>query len=218
MTELLAVLTPIALINSLWILPSGIVGVAASLGGRNPTLTASAFISGIFVPHLGFGLLLTIGLDTALDQVTRWMHDAWRDPGVFLVLLQLLIGAVMVLFGYRLSYANPKRRRSDKASSTPTTPVGAFSVAAGMTIIKLPGALLYFAAIDQILRADPNVLAIALALVYYNSIYLLPLIFLVRLASCLGRELIRPLRSCPSFSSDGENSYCFSDCWAWARY
>ncbi len=59
------------------------------------------------------------------------------------------------------------------------TPVRAFSVAAGLTITKLPGALLYFAAIDQILQADPTVLGIMTALLYFNFIFLLPLVSIV---------------------------------------
>ena len=189
MKELLAVLTPIALINSLWILPTGIIGVIASLGDQKPTLTANAFIAGIFVPHLAFGLLLAIGVDTAIDQVKVWMQDTWRDPDVPLVLLQLAIGAVLGLFGYRLSSARPKQERSDDTSSTPMTPVGAFSVGAGLTIIKLPGALLYFAAIDQILRADPAVWGIAKALLYYNLVYLLPLMLIVLAHQLFGTRI-----------------------------
>ena len=177
MIELLSVLTPIALINSLWILPGGIVGVAASLGARRPILTAIAFIAGQFVPHFSFGLLLAIGLDTAVDQVNAWLRDTWQEPGVLLVVLQLAIGVAMVAFGYPFSRAS--KPRSDRAPSMPMTPIGAFSVAAGLTVIKLPGALPYFAAIDQVLRADPTVLEAVKALLYYNLIYLLPLMSIV---------------------------------------
>ena len=85
----------------------------------------------------------------------------------------------MVLFGYRLSNVNPNPERSEKASSIPMSPLRAFSVSAGFTIIKLPGALLYFAAIDQILRAGPTVFVIVKALLFYNLIYLLPLMLVV---------------------------------------
>lgn len=165
-------------------LPSGIAGVVASLGTPKPTLTASAFIAGKFVPRFAFGLLLVLGLDAAFDQVNVWVQDMWRDPVVLLVVFQLLIGGAMVVFGYRLSKA--RQQRSDYASSMPMTPVRAFSIAASVATIGLPGALLYFAAIDQILRADPTVLGIVKALLYYHLILLLPLMLFVLACRLLG--------------------------------
>ncbi len=96
MTALLVFLTPIALINSVPTLPSGIAGVAASLGAEKPFLTASAF-----------------------------------------------------------------------------------SIAAGLTVVGLPSALLYFAAIDQILRADLRAPGIVNAVLFYNVVYLSPLMLIV---------------------------------------
>ena len=186
MTALLAVLTPIALVNSVSILPSGIAGVVASQGTPKPTLTASAFITGKFLPRFAFGLLLVIGLDTAVDRVNVWMQDMWRDPDVLLVVLQLFIGGAMVVFGYRLS--NARKQRSDYPSSIPVTPIRAFFVAAVMTIMGPPGGLLYFMAIDQILRADPTLLGIVKALLYYNLILLLPLMLIVLACRLLGER------------------------------
>ena len=177
MTALLVVLTPIALINSVAILPSGMTGVVASLGTRKPYITASAFIAGKFVPHFIFGLLLAIGLDTSFDRIAAWAKDIWQDPNAVDVLLQLIIGAVMVVFGYHLSRAS--RGRPDQATSTPMTPLSAFTIAAGLTVVGLPGAVLYFAAIDQILRADLEVPRILNAVLFYNVIYLSPLVLIV---------------------------------------
>ncbi len=177
MTALLVFLTPIALINSVSTLPSGIAGVAASLGTEKPFLTASAFIAGKFVPRFTFGLLLAIGLDAAFDGLRVRAREAWQDPATLIVLLQLVIGAVMVVFGYYLSHTS--RQRLDHASSTPLTPASAFSIAAGLTVVGLPSALLYFAAIDQILRADLRAPGIVNAVLFYNVVYLSPLMLIV---------------------------------------
>ena len=197
MNALLAILTPIALINSVSILPGGIAGVVAALGTRKPILTASAFIAGKFVPHFTFGLLLTFGLDAAFDRLGVWTRDVWQDPATPVVVLQLIIGAVMVVFGYRLSRVS--QHRSDGASSTPMTPVGAFSVAAGLTIVGLPGALLYLAAIDQILRSDLMALGLVKAVLYYNVIYLLPLMLIVLSRGMLGTRVDQILRAVARF-------------------
>jgi hypothetical protein len=184
MYVLLAVLTPIAFVSSLARLPGGIAGIAATQENPKPTLTASAFITGIFVPQFVFGLLLALGLNSVINQINVWMQDMWRDPDTLFVALQLVIGAVMVVFGYRLS--RDRQHRPETASSTPTAPVRAFLVAAGLTIIGLPRALLYFAAVDLILRADLNLLGIVKALLYYNLINLLPLMLIVLVRRLLG--------------------------------
>ncbi len=177
MTALLVFLTPIALINSVSTLPSGIAGVATSLGAEKPFLTASAFIAGKFVPRFTFGLLLAIGLDAAFDGLRVRAREAWQDPDALVVLLQLVIGAMMVVFGYYLSHTS--RQRPDHTSSTPLTPTSAFSIAAGLTVVGLPSALLYFAAIDQILRADLRAPGIVNAVLFYNVVYLSPLMLIV---------------------------------------
>jgi hypothetical protein len=198
MIELLAVLTPIAIINSLWILPYGMIGVVSSLATPRPIWTASAFIAGIFLPHFLFGLLLAIGVDTAIEQGTAWLQETWRDRDLLLVLLQLAIGVVMVLFGYRLSHTEPNPPPGD-ASNIQMSPLRAFSVSAGFTTVKLPGGLLYFAAIDQILRADPPVSAITKSLLFYNLVYLFPLIMIVLARQSLGVRVDRLLAGVSDF-------------------
>jgi hypothetical protein len=177
MSALLALLTPIALINSIATLPAGIAGIVASLSAPKPYLTASAFIAGKFVPLFTFGLLLAVGLDAAFDQIGIWARDIWHDPHTSIVVLQLIIGGVMVVFGYRLSRAS--QYRPDRETTARMTPIGAFSIAAGAATVGLPAALFYFAAIDQILRADLTVPGIVRAILYYNVIYLSPLALIV---------------------------------------
>lgn len=193
MIPLLVILSPIALIYSLAILPSGVASIAASMVARKPYFTAIAFIAGKFTPSFIFGLLIAIGLDTAFDRISVWFSDFWRNPSVLAVLLQLLIGAVMVVFGYRLSQSKPEL---PDAESTPAmTPAAAFTVGAGLTSVGLPGNLFYFAAIDQILRADLSIPGIVTAVLYYNLLVLAPLMLIV-----LSRRLVGA-RADPLFSA-----------------
>ncbi len=177
MTTLLALLTPIALVTSLTTLPPSAAGVVASLGTRQPYLTASAFIVGKFVPFFTFGLLLAIGLDTAFDQLKTRAQGVWQDPSVIFVSLQLVIGAAMLVLAYYLSRASKSPPGSESAAQM--TPIAAFSVAATATLLGLPGALFYFAAIDQILRSDLTAWQIVKAILFYNMIYLFPLVLIV---------------------------------------
>ena len=195
MTSLFAILIPIALINSLSSLPPKMAGVIAALGTRQPYLTAVAFIAGVFVPFFLFGLLLAIGLDTAFDRLKTTVMGAWQDPSIVLVIVQLLIGTAMLALVFRLV-------RTDDRPATPHTPmqmspVRVFSLAAGATVLGLPASIFYFAAIDQVLRADLNALQIVKAILLYNLIYLLPLILVVvvrRLFGARADPVFRALR------------------------
>lgn len=89
----------------------------------------------------------------------------------------------MAAFGYRLAASQP---RPDRASSASMTPVGAFSVAAGLAIVGLPSALLYFAAIDQVLRANLSARGAVQALLFYNLILLSPMMLIALLRRILG--------------------------------
>jgi hypothetical protein len=187
MNTLLAVLTPIALLNSLWFLPSGIAGIAAALGAQRPVLTGSALIAGKFVPNFAFGLLIAIGLDITFDRLEVRVRYAWQDPDTLVVGLQLIIGAVMLVFAHRLSRFS--QRRSDDAPSTLMTPVGAFTVSAGLTLMGLPSAVLYFAAIDQVLRADLTAPGVVKSLLFFNVICLLPLMLIVLFRALVGTRI-----------------------------
>jgi len=184
MNTLLAILTPIALLNSLSFLPTGVAGIAATLGARKPLLTASALIAGKFVPNFAFGLLVAIGLDATFDRLGDLTRDVWQDPDTLIVGLQLIIGASMAAFAYRLS--RPSQRQPEDPPSAFMTPVGAFSVSVGVTLMGLPSALPYFAAIDQVLLADLSAPGIVKALLFFNVICLLPLMLLVLFRGLLG--------------------------------
>ena len=186
MTALLAVLTPIALLNSLWFLPRGIAGIATALGTPRPVLTASALVAGKFVPNLAFGLVVAVGLDLCFDQIEARAQSLWQGRDSVLVGLQLVLGVLMIGFAYRLSRSS---QALDAASSTRLTPVGAFSVSAAMTIAGLPSAVLYFAAIDQVLRADLGIPAVLKSLLFFNLVCMLPLMLIVSSRALLGARI-----------------------------
>lgn len=190
MKNLLAILTSIALVNSVLFLPTGITGIAASLATQRPFLTAIAFVAGKFTPHFLFGLLIAVGLDAAFDYLKLRAREAWQDPDYWLVAVQLIIGIAMIVVAILVSRGS-KDPASPK-STKPVTPLGAFSVSAGMTLVGLPGALLYFAAIDQVLRANLASPGVFIAILYYNLVLVSPLLLVVLLRRLLG-GMVDPL-------------------------
>jgi len=190
MNNLLVILTSIALVNSVLFLPTGITGIAASLATKKPFLTAIAFIAGKFTPHLLFGLLIAVGLDTAIDSIKFRAQEAWQDPDNWLVAAQLIIGVAMIVVAILVSRGS--KDPASLKSTKPVTPLGAFSVSAGMTLVGLPGALLYFAAIDQVLRANLTSPGVVGAITYYNLILVSPLLLVVLMRRLLG-GMVDPL-------------------------
>ena len=187
MKNLLAILTSIALVNSVLFLPTGITGIAASLATQRPFLTAIAFVAGKFTPHFLFGLLIAVGLDAAFDYLKLRAREAWQDPDYWLVGVQMIIGIAMIVVATLVSRGS-KDPTSPK-STKPVTPLSAFSVSAGVTLVGLPGALLYFAAIDQVLRANLASPSVVIAILYYNLVLVSPLALIVLLRRLLGTKV-----------------------------
>jgi cytochrome c biogenesis protein CcdA len=173
-TELLLVLTPIALVDSTSMLPLGIPVLVAMLGARGGERSCAAFLAGIFAVYFPFGVVLAVGfgavLDRIQDDVQRW---ASTPPGALDLGIQLMIGLTLLAFGWKLAVAREKRK--ERAPAKPLLPSASFSLGAGLMLVGMPGAVPYFAAVDQLLRADVSVTGGVLAMLFYNAVFLLPL-------------------------------------------
>jgi cytochrome c biogenesis protein CcdA len=177
MISLLAVLAAIAIIDSTSMLPVGIVAMVVLLSGNRPYLNSAAFIAGTFIPYYAFSLLALFGLSTVIDQINETVERMWKHPDTLDIILGIAIGVVLLVFGYHLSRARAKEQDSNAMASI--TPARVFIIAAGIMIVGLPGAVPMFAAIDQILRVDLDALSMALAMLFYSVVFVLPLIGIV---------------------------------------
>lgn len=176
MKELLTILTPIALIDSLSMVPMAIVPLAFLFSSRKPAASSAAFISGIFLPYLAAGVLATVGLVSVFDQLNEAVLAKLRHPNTLDLGLQIAIGLVLLTVGYRM--ASAREKNEDRKPNEPVTPLHAFTFAVGLVFVGLPGALPYFAAVDQVLRANLSTVPSFLALVWYNAVFVLPLVVL----------------------------------------
>ncbi len=198
MPELLLLLTPIGLLDSMSAVPFCIVPLAVVLGGRHPLAGSLMFVAGIVVTYLPFGMLLLFGLDAVFDGITENLAGLRnQDPDTLDLLLQLAIGAVMLAFGYKL--AGARKRRDEKPVDESMTPRQAFALAAILNATGLWGAFPYFAAIDQILRADLSPTGMLLALAYYNLVFVAPLLVFVALRYLAGARADRIFQTISRF-------------------
>ena len=188
MTSLLLVLLPIALLDSTSMIPLAVVPLAIMLVGRQPILTATGFLAGIFVVYLGGGILIAIGLEALIDALEPAFIEVLRHPTDLELGLQLVLGIVMIGFGWRIadSRLSSKTHRERKD----TFSLGkAFALGATLTIIGVPGAVPYFGGIDLILRADLDTPGAVAALLFYNLVFVAPL------AALIGTRVLFPTHS-----------------------
>ncbi|MDJ0684488.1 MAG: GAP family protein [Alphaproteobacteria bacterium] len=197
MAELLLVLTPIALLDSTSIIPICIVLLVLLLSGPSPLFRSTALLAGIFVTYLACGLLVLFGLQSVFDAVNAYAVRLWRDPMTEELIFQIFIGLVLVVLGLRMV-----RARGEQAEEKPPAAMNAgqaFLAGAGMTIVGLPGAVPYLAAIDLILRSDPATGQAVTALVVYNLTFVAPLAAIAALSLALGARSQRLLDSIRAF-------------------
>jgi cytochrome c biogenesis protein CcdA len=199
MMTLLLILTPISLLDSLSVVPLCIVPLAILLGGKRPILGPVMLIAGIFVTYFPFGLLLIFGLDHVLDRINEIIAELWKEPDTLDLILQIIIGLAMLIFGYRA--ANARESHGERDAQEGMTPTQAFMLGAMLNLTGMWGALPYFAAIDQILRADIGSTGMILAVIFYNVIFTLPLLAFIVLRIALGEQANRLFQKLTQFLS-----------------
>ncbi len=177
MKTIILIFTPISLVDSTSIIPLSILPLIILLSGRRPVLGSVAFLTGIFATYLILGILIAFGLRSMFDQINVYLTQIWEHPDTLDLILQIIIGVILLAFGFRRPRA--RESRGDSGISDSITPPKAFIIAAGLVIIGMPGALPYLAAIDQLLRADLSGFEVVLVLFYYNALFILPLAVLV---------------------------------------
>ena len=167
-----------------------------AVGTDRPVSNSIAALLGHTAAYLIFG----IGLALAFDVITeRLANPRPLDYGISLVIGCLLLWAAWC-------------SRGDRQASKPApevaqlTPLKSFGFGAIINIAGLPFALPYFAALDQILKADLSVADSALVIIGYNTGYALPFLIVPLLALALG-ERSRPLLARINQKVDGVSAY-----------
>ena len=177
MKTIIIILAPISLLDSISIIPLSFLPIIILLSGKRPILGSVAFLAGIFTTYLIFGILIAFGLSSMFDQINAYVTQIWKHPDTLDLILQIIIGVILLIFGFRRPLI--RENTGDSGVSESITPFKAFIIAAGLIIIGMPVALPYLAAIDQLLRADLTLFEMVLALLYYNVLFILPLAALV---------------------------------------
>ena len=180
MLHLWTVLTPILLADV--VNPVLFAFMVYAVGTDRPLGNSIAALLGHTAAYLTFG----IGLALAFDFIT----DRLANPEPLDYGLSLIIGCLLLWAAWRVRSEKPQVKQTPAMERL--TPIKSFGIGAVINIVGLPFALPYFAAIDQVLKADLTAADSALVIIGYNIGYALPFLVIPLLALTLG-ERSRPV-------------------------
>jgi cytochrome c biogenesis protein CcdA len=160
------------------------------LAGPRPYLTSFSFVLGVVISYTLCGFLIVLGADVLLDQFAPVIERIMKNPNTLEILIQIASGIVLLAFGVKLADVRP-RRQGRREVEPGVGPAGAFGFGALFTLSGIWGALPYFAALDRILRADVSDFNGILLVVFYNFMFVVPLVALIIIRMAMGSRADR---------------------------
>jgi cytochrome c biogenesis protein CcdA len=153
-----------------------------AVGTDQPVRNSIAALLGHTTAYLTFGIGLALTFDIIMDRLA--------NPAFIDYILSLLVGTLLLWAAWGVR--GDKQQQKPASNLEQLTPIKAFGIGAIINIVGLPFALPYFAALDQILKADLTMADSALVIIGYNIGYTLPFLVVPLLAITMG-ERSRPV-------------------------
>ena len=171
--ELLPKLVPLLLVDVLNPVLFALLVIAVST--NKPTANCLALIAGHTTAYFASGVVIALGL----TQISARL----QNPQPFDFVIQLVIGALLLWAALASRNGNASKEREPAGE---LSPMYAFTYGAFVNFIGVPFALPYFAAVDQILRADLSVGSSLWVLAYYNLAYAAPFLLVPAFVAITG--------------------------------
>ena len=175
MLELLPNLIPFLAVDVLNPVLFALLVIAVST--NRPTAISLALIAGHTTAYFASGVIIALGL----TQITARL----QNPQPFDFVVQLIIAALLLWAALASRNGNASKEPEPAQELSPTY---AFTYGAFVNFIGVPFALPYFAAVDQILRADLSVESSVFVLAYYNIAYALPFLLVPAFVAMTGEN------------------------------
>lgn len=175
MLDLWAVLFPILLADI--VNPVLFAFLVYATASERPILNSSALLLGHTVAYFVVGIVVALGL----ERISSYL----ANPSFIDYVIGLIIG-LLLLWVAVSSAKKSKQKRPEQSGSL--SPVSAFSLGAVVNLVGAPFALPYFAAIDQILKANLITVEVLSLIVAYNILYALPFSVVPTLVAILGER------------------------------
>ncbi|MGB5281753.1 MAG: GAP family protein [Arenicellales bacterium] len=180
MLELWAILTPILLTDV--VNPVLFAFMVYAVGTDRPLSNSISALLGHTAAYLSFGIVLALSFNI--------IKTGLANPKPVDFIISLTVGILLLWVAWR-SRSKPSAKK-EKPQVETLTPLKSFAIGAIINIIGLPFALPYFAALDQILKAELDVSSSVMVLAGYNLLYALPFLVVPLLVVVMG-ESSRPL-------------------------
>lgn len=177
MTDLIPILTVIALLDSLSMVPLAVLPMTVALGSARPWALSGAFVAGVYAAYFACGIPLMVGAEVFFDIFGAYLSRLWNQPNALELAFQVFLGILLMLSPWLLRRSKKSQPKSDsEAAGSPTT---MFVLGATLVLVGIPGAVPYLAAIERILSHDPDWATAAAYLAYYNLVFVLPFLCLI---------------------------------------
>lgn len=183
MLRLVGLMISIGLADSLN--PSTIAPALYLAAGDHPRRRVTEFTLAVFVVYLGGGTLLALGPGQLIRSLVPHPHRTPRHIAEIVAGCVLIITA-MIIWHRRQRLASRRLPQAQKAKSSAL-------LGATITLIELPTAFPYFAAIAAVLGAGLDVGQEFLLLVIFNVCFVLPLLVIVFIVTFAGDRSTRVL-------------------------
>ena len=189
--DFLIFLVPVGLLDGLTMLPVGTAILMVVLAGPRPFVASVAFFLGIILVYSVLGVALLIGLESLFEYLRSFALRVRQNPKTEELIFQAVLGVLLCVFGLR--FGKSRRAQTKLATIEGLSPGRAFITSSSLTVLSLPGAIPYFAAVDLILREEIPFASQLVALLAYNLMFILPLVGVGLAAACLGQRRERLL-------------------------
>lgn len=175
MNETWTVLIPILITDA--INPVLFASMVFAAGTSRPVVNSSAVLLGHTLAYVSAGILLALGLESLTHRLMNPHHIDF--------ILSLIVGFLLLWVAFKSSGEDKK---STTRESEDMTPLQALGLGAVVNFVGIPFALPYFAALDQILKANVPVAESLVLLGGYNLLYALPFAMVPVLTATMGEQ------------------------------
>ena len=151
--------------------------LVVAVGSSRPFVNSSAFLAGHTVSYFIAGVVIAFGLNEIIDRLN---NPRPVDFGI-----EFLIGLFLLWAALASRHGNASEEKNPIAQLTPAY---CFGFGAIVNFTGVPFALPYFAAINQILKANLSVESSILMLAFYNIAYAFPFLLVPILIALIGES------------------------------
>lgn len=153
-------------------------------GTNRPVVNSSFVLLGHTLAYYVAGIVIAIGIEQISDHLSH--------PQLIDYIIGFVIGVILLVVGY-LSWKRDKPAQAEESRTL--TPLSAVGLGAIVNFMGLPFALPYFAALDQILKADLTPTSSLIVLAIYNVLYAVPFALVPVLTATSGERSQKILRT-----------------------